>query len=74
VKFTLRPFKRWPRIPGVYDIRECPECAALVYADAGQRGHQAHHDRDEEPEEWSDPGGYIIGNGELPASVRGGED
>jgi hypothetical protein len=76
MRITARRLKRWDRIPGLYDIRQCPWCCALVFEDIGQRGHQDWHDAAApEPEpEWEDPGGYVIGSGPLPASVRGGED
>ena len=72
---------RWPVVIGLYDARQCPQCGATVLSDPGQRVHQAWHDRlDEdldtalglEPESAPEPGGYVIGAGPLPASVRGG--
>jgi hypothetical protein len=74
VRIPIRTFRKWPRVPGVYDNRACPDCAALVYGNDGQRLHQAWHDETEREPEWKDPGGYVIGDGPLPASVRGGED
>jgi len=68
----------WPVIIPLYDVRECPECCALVSGKPAQRLHeQWHRELDEalgEVEEAPEVGGYVIGNGPLPASVRGGVD
>ena len=71
---------RWPVVIGLYDARQCPVCAAMVLGNTGQRAHQAFHDELEMAVEgprddgYEDPGGYVIGNGPLPVSVRGGAD
>jgi len=75
VRLPIHRLNRWWRLPGYLDLRPCPKCCAIVYGDPGQRGHQAWHDAAEpDDDEWEDPGGYVIGNGPLPASVRGGSD
>ena len=77
MRISIRPFRKWPRLPGVYDYRPCPTCAAMVAGNDGQRLHQQFHDDlDAADDEWEDPGGYVIPreDGSLPAEVRGGED
>lgn len=79
LRITLRS---WPLIIGLYDGRECPDCGSLVCGKAAKRVHQRFHrdledqlGADDEPErELREPDGYVIGNGPLPASVRGGGD
>jgi len=75
----IRVLRRgWPIIIPLYDARECPECCALVAGKQPQRAHEEwHRDLDaaldgDQPE--TEPDGYVIGHGPLPASVRGGED
>lgn len=77
----------WPLVIGLYDGRQCPRCGALACGKTARRLHrQDHADTDgrlleleramgiAEEEETRDPGGFIVGNGPLPASVRGGSD
>jgi hypothetical protein len=73
----------WPVIIPLYDARECPECRALVCGRGPQREHERwHRDLHERLNDLDDTvdavvpelEGYIVGNGPLPASVRGGGD
>jgi hypothetical protein len=71
----------WPVIIALYDGRECPRCGALVCGPRAKRKHESYHreiddaigelDSSSEPE-IREAEGYIVGNGPLPASVRGG--
>jgi len=75
VRITIRGFRKWNRVPGVYDYRACPHCAALVYGNDGQAIHQQAHDlANAGSDEWEDPGGYIIGNDGIPATAQAKED
>ena len=68
-------FGKWPVSIPLYDSRVCPTCWALVPGKDGQRNHQMWHDDLEGVmDEREEPGGYIVGDGPLPASVRGGSD
>jgi hypothetical protein len=73
MRIPIRVFRKWPRVPGVYDNRACPDCAALVYGNDGQRTHADWHQGDSEPD-WEDPGGYVIGNEGIPVSSQAKED
>ena len=67
----------WPVVVPMYKLRQCPECCALVLGWDGQDGHEAwHQGGDEDFRDDEDPplSGYVIGNGELPAETRMGED
>jgi len=75
----MRLFKfGWVLVIPIYDGRECPECRALVCGRKPQQQHERwHRELDRElgfPDEAEEPGGYIVGHGELPVSVRGGSD
>lgn len=75
----MKLFRRdWPVVIPLYDARQCPECCALVSGKAPRRIHeQWHRELDElfsDGEQEREPDGYVIGNGPLPASVRGGGD
>lgn len=65
---------RWPVVLPLYDVRECPDCGALVRGDKGQRLHfAAMHEEIDYEEEAGPLDGYVIGNGPLPAELTGGE-
>lgn len=69
--------RAWPIIIPLYDARQCPECCALVSGKAPRRAHeQWHRELDDlingTEEDTDEPGGYVIGNGPLPAEAHGG--
>ena len=75
MRISIRSRRKWDRIPGAFDIRECPHCGALVYANDGQALHQQAHDlANSQDDEWEDPGGYVIGNEGIPAGSQAKED
>ena len=74
MRIAIRGFRKWDRVPGVYDYRACPHCAALVYGTEGQQLHQAAHDLARQDDEWEDPGGYVIGNEGIPVGTQASED
>lgn len=66
---------KWPVAIPLYDIRACPDCAALVWGWPGQWQHAEWHAG---PEEELEPevDGYVVGQGMAPADVTiydGGE-
>lgn len=63
----------WPVVVPMYKLRQCPECGALVLHWDGQELHEAWHEGDGaqlEDDEVPELGGYVIGNGPLPAETR----
>lgn len=68
---------RWPvaRHMELYDVRVCPDCGHLVSGREGQHAARRYHEDLEEqlngPPEWQDPGGYVVGEGPLPAEMTG---
>lgn len=61
---------KWPVVVPMYQLRQCPECAALVRGAEGQKGHQEWHDWDGADETEPALDGYVIGSGPLPESLR----
>jgi len=66
----------WYIVDGLHKTGPCPICYAMVpkvYWTAHQRRCAELEDL-LHPLDDGDPGGYVIGDGPLPVSVRGGSD
>lgn len=79
MSFTRVVYRRlrgeaWPEVVPMYKLRQCPECFALVLKWEGQEGHEAWHEGNDDDEEAPEADGYVVGAGELPAEMRGGDD
>ena len=80
MSFTRVVYRRlkgeaWPVVVPMYKLRQCPECFALVLGWDGQEGHEIwHQGGDEDYDDDAPIDGYIIGNGQLPAEARLGDD
>lgn len=69
MRLSLRTRRRkWHVVDPIRDLRECPECGALVHTWAGQWVHKEWHE-DSTEDAPHDPGGYVIGGAMAPADV-----
>ena len=57
---------KWPVVVPMYQLRECPECFALVCKSAGQRGHEEWHELARSELEDRPLTGYVVGMDATP--------
>lgn len=53
--FRVYRARRWRVVVRAYDLRECPYCLALVFGNAGQRGHADWHEDIDQGTEPAEP-------------------